>query len=62
MDFFLNALWSVIPTIVLALAFWFVMRNVLRQDRIERETYAKVREQEKKKIEEELGITFSDEK
>lgn len=49
MDYFLNALWSVVPTIILGLAFWFVMSSVLRADRKEREVFSKMEAEERAK-------------
>ena len=42
--------WSVFPTISLGLIFWFVMRAILRSDRNERATYAKIEAEERAKL------------
>lgn len=55
-----NLIWSLIPTIVLALAFWYLMRGILHQDRRERKMYAKYKAQEQAKLENELGISFDE--
>lgn len=40
-------LWAVTPTIVVGLAFWFVMRAIIRGDRSERSAYAKLEQRER---------------
>ncbi|MFT4124126.1 MAG: hypothetical protein QM635_09865 [Microbacteriaceae bacterium] len=39
--------YSLAPTILLGLLFWFVMRSVLRADRTEREVYASIEAEER---------------
>ncbi len=46
-DVWSNAIFSVIPTVVVGLIFWFVMRAIIRSDRSERKVYAKIEEQER---------------
>lgn len=48
-NFWLNALWSVTPTVLLGVLFWFIIRSILRSDRTERETYAKLEAEERAK-------------
>jgi flagellar biosynthesis/type III secretory pathway M-ring protein FliF/YscJ len=48
-NFWLNALWSVTPTVLLGLLFWFIIRSILRSDRTERETYARMEAEERAK-------------
>lgn len=48
-NFWLNALWSVTPTVILGLMFWFIIRSILRSDRTERETYAQMEAEERAK-------------
>lgn len=50
-DFWLNALYSVTPTILLGGIFWYVMRSVIRADRGERDAYAKIEAQERARLE-----------
>lgn len=45
----LNALWSVVPTIGLGLVFWFIFRAILRSDSAERRAYARVEAEERAK-------------
>ena len=42
-DFWGNAIFSVTPTILLGLIFWFAMRAIIRADRAERSTYFEIR-------------------
>ncbi len=49
-NFWLNALWSVIPTVVIGLIFWFIMRSIIRMDRTERRIYARIKDQERAKL------------
>ena len=48
-DFWQNALFSVTPTILVGLIFWFVMRGILRADRTERNAYAQIEAEERAK-------------
>lgn len=48
-DFWTNAIYSVTPTILVGLVFWFVMRAILRADRTERDTLAKIEAEERAK-------------
>ena len=45
MDDFWNAVWSLAPTVLVGLVFWLLMRGILRADRTERDSYAKVEAQ-----------------
>ena len=45
-----NAIFSVIPTIVIGLIFWLAMRAIVRADRSERETFNEVEAQERARI------------
>jgi flagellar biosynthesis/type III secretory pathway M-ring protein FliF/YscJ len=48
-DFWLNAIWSLAPTVLIGLVFWFVMRAVIRADRTERDAYARIEAEERAK-------------
>ena len=48
-NFWLNALYSVTPTAILGVVFWLVMRSILRADRGERDAYAIIELEERKK-------------
>jgi len=48
-DFWGNAIFSVIPTILIGLIFWFIMRGILRADRTERDTLKKYEAEERER-------------
>ena len=48
-NFWLNALYSVTPTILVGLVFWMVLRSIIRADRTERKVYAKIEAEERAK-------------
>jgi hypothetical protein len=47
--YWLAVLWSLLPTVVVAGLFWFVLRSILRMDRTERRVYAKIEAEERAK-------------
>ena len=49
-DFWANALFSLAPTVLLGLVFWFIMRAIFRADRGERAAYAKIEAEERAKM------------
>jgi hypothetical protein len=50
-DFWGNAIFSVTPTIVIGLIFWFAMRAIIRADRSERDVFTEVEAEERARIE-----------
>ncbi len=50
-DFWGNAVFSVVPTLLFGVLFWFVFRAIVRADRSERVTYAKIEAEERAKRE-----------
>ena len=48
-DFWANAIWSLAPTVLIGLIFWFVMRAIIRADRNERKAYARIEAEERAK-------------
>jgi len=46
-EFWSNAIFSVTPTILIGLVFWFVLRSIIRADRSERGAYAKIEVEER---------------
>ncbi len=48
-DFWLHAIFSLVPTILIGLIFWFIMRNILRADRTERDTLKKYEADERER-------------
>lgn len=49
-DFWSNAIFSLTPTLIVGLIFWFVMRAIIRSDRTEREAYARIEAEERAKL------------
>jgi hypothetical protein len=49
-EFWSNAIYSVVPTLLVGLIFWFVLRAILRADRTERDAYAKIEAEERAKL------------
>ena len=49
-DFWANAIWSLAPTVLIGLIFWFVMRAIIRADRNERKAYARIEAEERAKL------------
>ncbi|MCU1417368.1 MAG: hypothetical protein JWP32_1542 [Schumannella sp.] len=45
-----SVLFSLAPTILIGLVFWFIMRAVIRSDRAERAAYAKIEAEERAKL------------
>lgn len=43
-------IFSLAPTVLLGLVFWFIMRAIIRSDRNERAAYAKVEAEERAKL------------
>ncbi len=50
-DFWGNAIFSVTPTIVIGLIFWFAMRAIIRADRSERDVFSEVEAEERARLE-----------
>lgn len=48
-EYWSNAIFSVVPTIAVGLIFWLVMWSIMRSDRTERNSYAKIEAQERAK-------------
>ncbi|HLU64110.1 MAG TPA: hypothetical protein VKY66_06230 [Protaetiibacter sp.] len=46
-DFWGNAIFSVVPTIVIGLIFWYILRTIIRADRNERKVYASMEAEER---------------
>ena len=49
-NYWLNALWSVIPTVLVGVIFFFVMRAIIRADRDERAAYADLEAAERSRL------------
>lgn len=48
-DFWGNAIFSLVPTLLFGLLFWFVLRAIFRADRTEREVAAQIEAEERQK-------------
>ncbi len=46
----MNALYSLVPTVMIGLVFWFVMVAIIRSDRSERDARAKIEAEERAKL------------
>ena len=49
-NYWLNALWSLIPTVLVGVVFWLVMRGIVRADRVERAAYADLEAAERSRL------------
>ena len=49
-EFWSNALFSLAPTVLIGLIFWFIMAAIIRSDRSERNARAKIEAQERAKV------------
>jgi hypothetical protein len=49
-DFWGNAIFSIVPTLLFGLLFWFVLRSIIRSDRNERKAHAKVEAEERARL------------
>ncbi len=46
-NWWLNAVWSLTPTVLIGLFFWMVLRLILRADRTERRVYGEIEREER---------------
>jgi Tfp pilus assembly protein PilX len=49
-EYWANAVFSLVPTLIVGLIFWFVMRAIFRADRTERSVFAKVEAEERARM------------
>lgn len=49
-NFWANAAYSLAPTVLVGLIFWFIMRAIIRADRTERKVYSEIEAQERAKF------------
>ena len=61
-NFWANAAYSLAPTVLIGLIFWFVMRSIFRADRTERKVYSEIEAQERAKFEAERAALASADK
>jgi predicted permease len=48
-DTFWLVIYSLAPTVLVGLLFWFIMRSIIRSDRTERAAYSKIEAEERAK-------------
>lgn len=48
-NFWINALWSLTPTVLLGFVFWLIIRSIMRSDRTEREVRVRIEAEERAK-------------
>jgi hypothetical protein len=48
-NFWVAAFWSILPTIVVTGAFFFIFRSIVRMDRTERRVHARIEAEERAK-------------
>lgn len=56
-DWWMNALWSITPTVLIGIFFFSVLRMILRADRTERRVYREIEAEERAR----LGLPARDE-
>lgn len=49
-DLFWGVVYSLAPTVLIGLLFWFIMRAIIRSDSSEREAYAEIEAEERAKL------------
>lgn len=49
-NWWLNALWSITPTVLIGGLFWVVLRFILRADRNERRIYSEMEAKERERL------------
>ena len=50
-EFWTGVLYSLSPTVLIGLLFWFIMRAIIRADRTERKVFADIEAEERAKLE-----------
>jgi len=48
-SYWVAVFWSLLPTVVVSVLFFFVLRSIIRMDRTERRVYARVEAEERAK-------------
>ncbi len=48
-NYWVAVLWAILPTIVVSVTFFFILRGVIRMDRTERKAYSRIEAQERAK-------------
>ncbi len=55
-NFWANAAYSLIPTLLIGLIFWLVMRSIFRADRTERRVYSEIEAEERARFEADAAV------
>ena len=58
-NFWANAAYSLIPTLLVGLIFWLVMRSIFRADRTERRVYSQIEAEERARFEADAAAALS---
>ena len=48
-NYWVAVFWSLLPTVVVSVIFFFVLRSILRADRVERRAYSRIEAEERAK-------------
>lgn len=48
-DYWVAVFWSLLPTVVVSLLFFYILRSILRADRNERRAYARIEAEQRAK-------------
>lgn len=48
-NWWMNAVWSLTPTVLIGIFFFFVLRSILRADRTERRVFKQIEDEERAK-------------
>lgn len=49
-NFWVNAVFSLVPTLLVGVIFWIIMRSIIRMDRTERKVYARIEAEERARL------------
>jgi len=49
-EFWTGVLYSLSPTVLIGLLFWFIMRSIIRSDSTERKVFAQIEAEERAKL------------
>lgn len=49
-NFWVNAIFSIVPTLLVGVIFWIIMRSIIRMDRTERKVYARIEAEERARL------------
>ena len=49
-NYWVNAIFSIVPTLLVGVIFWIIMRSIIRMDRTERKVYARIEAEERARL------------